>query len=220
MARTAVAAAIVRQPVFRFRADGICEVYRIRDWASGMMIGRRMTLIGAAAVAAGAAGAVVPEPGPAWQFKMTSIDEGTLDFAAFKGKVLLVVNTASFCGYTPQYTQLEALHRDLGPRGFAVVGIPSQDFGQEKDNNGAVKEFCELTYGVDFPMSGISHVRGAEAAPFYRWVKEQTRWEPKWNFAKVLIGRDGRIVGTYSPDDVPNRGPLQAAIGVAVAVAA
>ncbi len=166
---------------------------------------------GARAADAGSAG-----PGLAWQFKMTSIDEGALDFADYRGKVLLVVNTASFCGYTPQYTQLEALHRELGPRGFAVIGIPSQDFGQEKDSNGAVKEFCELTYGVDFPMSGISHVRGREAAPFYRWVRDQTKWEPKWNFYKVLVGRDGTVLGTYSSDDTPDQGKLHVAIDDAV----
>ena len=182
-----------------------------------MIMGRRAALVGAAVVATEAARAA---PGPVWQFRMTSIEEGTLDFAAFQGKVLLVVNTASFCGYTPQYKQLEALHRDLGPRGFAVIGIPSQDFGQEKDSNGAVKAFCELTYGVDFPMSGISHVRGANAAPFYRWVKEQTRWEPGWNFGKVLIGRDGTIVGTYDSDDLPGSGRLKQAIDKAVAVTA
>lgn len=169
-------------------------------------------LAGAGAVLAGAAG----PPGPAWQFQMPSIEEGTLDFASFRGKVMLVVNTASFCAYTPQYTQLEAVHRALGPRGFAVVGIPSQDFGQESDSNGAVKEFCELTYGVDFPMSGISHVRGPAAAPFYKWVRGQTGWEPRWNFHKVLIGRDGAIAGTFGGDDLPGAGRLQQAIEAAL----
>ena len=131
---------------------------------------------------------------------------------------MLVVNTASFCGFTYQYKQLEALHAALGPRGFSVVGIPSQDFGQEKASNGDVKAFCELTYGVDFPMSGIAHVRGAEAAPIYKWVRAQTRWEPQWNFYKVLVGRDGAIVGTYGSMDEPDRGRLRAAIEKAVAV--
>ncbi len=177
-----------------------------------MTITRRAAVLGAAGLAVAAG----PEPGPAWQFSMPSIDEGTLDFATFRGKVLLVVNTASFCGYTPQYTQLEALHRGLGPRGFAVIGIPSQDFGQENDSNGAVKDFCELTYGVDFPMSGISHVRGPDAAPFYKWVRAQTRWEPRWNFFKVLIGRNGAILGTFGSDDEPAAGRLRQAIDAAI----
>ena len=161
--------------------------------------------------------AAAPDPGPAWQFKMTSIDEGTLDFSSLRGKVLLVVNTASYCGYTPQYKQLEALHRTLSPKGFSVVGIPSQDFGQEKGTNAEVAQFCELTYGVDFPMAGLSHVKGAQAVPFYRWVRAQTRWEPQWNFYKVLVGRDGTILGTFSSDDMPDAGRLRAAIDKAVA---
>ena len=172
---------------------------------------------GAAAASVLLGAAADPAPTTAWQFKMTSIEEGTLDFAAYRGKVLLVVNTASFCSFTPQYKQLEAMHKELGPRGFAVIGIPSQDFGQEKDSNGAVKAFCELTYDVDFPMSAISHVRGAEAAPFYRWVRAQTQWEPKWNFAKVLIGRQGEIVGTYGSTEEPDRGPLRKAVEAAIA---
>ena len=182
-----------------------------------MTISRRYALAATASLAATATAALAAAPpGPAWQFDMTSIEEGPLHFADFRDKVMLVVNTASFCGFTPQYRTLEALHRDLGPRGFTVLGIPSQDFGQEKDSNGEVKAFCELTYGVDFPMSGISHVRGAEAAPFYKWVKAQTAWEPHWNFFKVLIGRDGAIAGTYGSDDEPDRGRLRAAIEAAI----
>jgi glutathione peroxidase len=83
-----------------------------------------------------------------------------------------------------------------------------------------VKEFCELTYGVDFPMSAIAHVKGAEAAPFYQWVRAQTQWEPRWNFFKVLIGRDGAILGTFGSEDVPDNGRLHQAIEAAVATSA
>ncbi len=116
-----------------------------------MGISRRLTLIGGAALAGMAAG---PAPTAAWSFEFPSIDEGVLRLAAFQGKVLLVVNTASFCGFTPQYRQLEALHRRLSPQGFAVIGVPSQDFGQESGSNGEVKAFCEATFGVDFPHGG------------------------------------------------------------------
>lgn len=174
------------------------------------MLYRRTVLTGVTvAVLAGPAWAV---PGAVWQFEMPSIDEGVLRFADYRGKVLLVVNTASYCGYTYQYKQLEALHHDMSAKGFAVIGIPSQDFGQEKDSNAEVKAFCELTYGVEFPMAALSHVRGAEAAPFYRWVKTERQWEPRWNFSKVLIGRDGQIVGTYSSAEEPGKNPLRAAI--------
>ena len=178
-----------------------------------MGISRRAALIGGAALAGMAAG---PAPAAAWSFEFPSIDEGTLRLAEFQGRVLLVVNTASFCGFTPQYRQLEALHRRLSPQGFAVIGVPSQDFGQESGSNGEVKAFCEATFGVDFPMAGLGHVRGADASPFYRWVREQRRWEPQWNFNKVLIGRDGAIAGTFGSTDEPDRGRLAAAIQAAM----
>ena len=177
-----------------------------------MDISRRMALSGGAALA-GAAG---PASTTAWSFEFPSIDEGQLRLAEFRGKVLLVVNTASFCGFTPQYRQLEALHRRLSPQGFAVIGVPSQDFGQESGSNGEVKAFCEATFGVDFPMAGLGHVRGADAAPFYRWVREERHWEPQWNFNKVLIGRDGLIAGTFEAGDEPDGGRLAAAIRAAV----
>ena len=178
-----------------------------------MGISRRTALIGGAALAGMAAG---PAPATAWSFEFPSIDEGLLRLAEFQGKVLLVVNTASFCGYTPQYRQLEALHRRLSPQGFAVIGVPSQDFGQESGSNGEVKAFCEATFGVDFPMAGLSRVRGRGAAPFYAWVRAERRWEPGWNFAKVLIGRDGRIAGTYGSNVLPDLRPLSADIEAAL----
>ena len=133
---------------------------------------RRAALAGLAVIAA------APAPALAWDFEFPSIDGGALDLADLRGRVLLVVNTASFCGYTSQFTQLEAAHRRLSPRGFAVVGVPSQDFGQETGSNAEVKAFCEATFGVDFPMAGLSRVRGRDAAPFYAWVKAERRWEP------------------------------------------
>ena len=172
---------------------------------------RRAALAGLALIAA------APAPTLAWDFRFPSIEEGTLDLADLRGRVLLVVNTASYCGYTSQYEQLEAVHRLLSPRGFSVVGVPSQDFGQEKGSNAEVKAFCEATFGVDFPMAGLSRVRGRDAAPFYAWVKAERRWEPGWNFAKVLIGRDGRIAGTYGSNALPDARPLlpdiEAALG-------
>ncbi len=148
----------------------------------------------------------------AWDFGFPSIDEDRLDFAAFKGRVLLVTNTASFCGYTYQYEGLEKLHKAASSRGLRVIGVPSRDFNQEFADNKAVRAFCEATFGVDFPMAGIAHVRGPEAAPFYAWVREQTSWEPNWNFNKVLIGRDGRIAGTFGSGDEPEGTKLSQAI--------
>lgn len=153
----------------------------------------------------------------AWDFSFPSIDEGSLNFSAFKGRVLLVTNTASFCGYTYQYEGLEKLHKAASSRGLTVIGVPSQDFNQESADNNTVKTFCEATFGVEFPMAGISHVRGQSAAPFYTWVREQTGWEPSWNFSKVLIGRDGRILGTFGSGDEPQGPKLSQAIETALA---
>jgi len=179
-----------------------------------MQTGRRAVMAGGAALVAGAAA-----PATAWQFEWPSLDEGILKLADYRGKALLVVNTASFCAFTPQYKQLESLHAHLAPRGFAVIGCPSQDFGQESGTNAEVKAFCELTYGVEFPMAAIGHVRGDAAAPFYKWVRAEKQWEPRWNFFKVLIARDGSIAGTFGADDEPGRGPLSRALKAVLAPA-
>jgi glutathione peroxidase len=149
----------------------------------------------------------------AWDFTFTRIDEtGPLAFADFKGRVLLVTNTASFCSFTHQYEGLEKLQADLQGRGLSVIGVPSMDFGQESDTNGKVKKFCEMTYHVTFPMTTISHVVGPDAAPFYRWVRAVRGWEPQWNFNKVLIGRDGGIKATFGSKDEPQDAVLSQAI--------
>src|SRR5277367_673607 len=152
----------------------------------------------------------------AWAFDFPAIDGGTLALRAFQGRVLLVTNTASFCGYTPQYAGLEKLHTALGAQGLTVIGVPSRDFNQESADNATVKAFCETKFGVDFPLAGIAHVRGAQAAPFYAWVREQTGWEPNWNFNKVLIGRDGRVAGTFGSGDTPHGQKLTQAITAAL----
>ena len=122
------------------------------------------------------------------------------------GQVLLVVNTASKCGFTPQYEGLEALHQQLGPRGFSVVGFPSNDFGeQEPGTEKEIADFCRLTYGVEFPMVGKTVVKGKDANPFYVKLAQITDSKPKWNFHKYLINRDATQVVAYSsftkPDD-------------------
>lgn len=153
----------------------------------------------------------------AYDFSFPSIDEGTLRFADYKGRVLLVTNTASFCGFTYEYEGLEKLDRALEPAGLTVIGVPSQDFNQESDSNAKVKQFCDATFGVEFPMAGISHVKGPDAAPFYAWVRQARGWEPSWNFCKVLIGRDGAILGTFQSADEPDGMKLRNAIDGALA---
>jgi glutathione peroxidase len=182
---------------------------------------RRSVLAGLGGGAVGLAGAGRARAAQAaWGFTFPSIEGGTLDLASFHGRVLLVANTASFCGYTPQYRGLEAMHREFFPQGLTVIGIPSNDFGQESDSNGKVKTFCEATFDVQFPMAGLSRVTGHDAAPFYRWVSDTRHWEPGWNFCKVLIGRDGGIRGTFSSNDPPDGDRMRSEIRGALDVPA
>ena len=157
------------------------------------------------------------EPGStAWEFSFPAIEGGAVDLAAFKGRVLLVSNTASFCGYTYQYEGLQKLHDAEAARGVTVIGVPSRDFNQESPDNATVRAFCTTKYGVGFPLTGIAHVRGGQAAPFYAWVRAETGWEPNWNFNKVLIGRNGRIAGTFGSGDEPQGAKLTRAIEAAL----
>jgi len=156
----------------------------------------------------------------AWEFSFPAIGEGTLELAPLKGRVLLVANTASFCGYTYQYEGLEKLHQTEAAHGLTVVGVPSRDFNQESADNATVQAFCETRFGVDFPLAGISHVRGSQAAPFYAWVRETRGWQPDWNFNKVLVGRDGRVAATFGSGDDPSGAKMQAAIAAELAKSA
>ena len=132
---------------------------------------------------------------------------------AYGGKVLLIVNTASKCGYTPQFEALEALHAKYGKQGFAVLGFPSGDFkSQEFEDEGKIREFCTLTYGVKFPMFEKVHVVGADATPLYRDLLAATGDAPKWNFHKYLLGRDGRVLATFPSKTEPDDPVVVAAI--------
>jgi glutathione peroxidase len=153
----------------------------------------------------------------AWDFSFPSIEGGTLDLSTFKDHVLLVVNTASFCGYTYQYQGLRKMSEARTADGLTVIGVPSQDFNQESPDNKTVKTFCETQYGINFPLAGVSHVKGPSAAPFYAWVREAASWEPNWNFNKVLIARDGGIAGTFGSGDEPDGPKLSEAITAALA---
>ena len=129
------------------------------------------------------------------------------------GKVVLVVNTASKCGFTPQYEDLEALYRELAPRGLVVLGFPSNDFGgQEPGTEAEIGTFCRSTYGVQFPMFEKTIVHGADAHPFYRHLADVTGKAPTWNFYKYLIDRNGAVVRAFESKASPTSGDLRAAI--------
>ncbi|MBE7367395.1 glutathione peroxidase [Ramlibacter sp. HM2] len=139
-------------------------------------------------------------------------DEKPQPLCQYAGRVLLVVNTASFCGFTHQYQGLEALHARYRDRGLVVLGFPSNDFAQEKGSNKEIAEFCENTFGVRFPMFGKSAVRGADANPLFRQLAAQTGQAPTWNFHKYLIGRDGRVVAHWGSRTAPDNAQLLQAV--------
>jgi glutathione peroxidase len=141
--------------------------------------------------------ALVASPAQSADERFDSIEGGTLSLADWAGRPVLVVNTASMCGFTPQYKGLQALYDLYRDRGLVVLAVPSDDFRQEYASEAEVKSFCELTYGIDMPMAEISHVKGAGAHPFYRRVEAETGFVPGWNFNKILLDGEGRVVGTW-----------------------
>lgn len=139
-------------------------------------------------------------------------DEKPQPLCQYAGRVVLVVNTASYCGYTPQYKGLEALYDKYRARGLVVLGFPSNDFEQEKGSNQEIAEFCENTYGVRFPMFSASHVKGPAANPLYRQLAQATGQAPAWNFYKYLIARDGAVLAVYPSKVTPQDPRLLAEI--------
>ena len=137
-------------------------------------------------------------------FSFDSIDGGQIQLDDFKGKVILVTNTASKCGFTGQYKGLQKLYDDYKNEGFVVLGVPSADFRQEYKDSEKVKNFCEVNFGIDFPMSEVTKIVGRNAHPFYEWLYKEYNFIPRWNFNKVLIDKTGKIVSTYGSMVKPN----------------
>jgi glutathione peroxidase len=125
-------------------------------------------------------------------------DEKPQALCQYAGQVVVIVNTASFCGFTPQYKGLEALYAKYKERGLVVLGFPSNDFSQEPDSNAKIADFCENTFGVKFPMFVKTTVRGTDASPLFKQLAAQTGTTPKWNFYKYVISRDGKRIESYS----------------------
>lgn len=156
-----------------------------------------------------------------YEIPVTTLDGSATTLAPFRGQVLLIVNVASQCGFTPQYKGLERLQRDLGPRGFTVLGFPCNQFGdQEPGDAEEIKRFCTLTYDVSFPLFAKTDVNGKGTHPLYALLKHERRGllgfkAIRWNFTKFLIGRDGRVLKRFAPDAAPRslRGDIEAALG-------
>ena len=135
-----------------------------------------------------------------YDFKINSITGDQIDLKDFKGKPILIVNTASYCGFTKQYNDMQELWEKYRDRGLIVLGVPSNSFNQEKSDNKAVKEFCEVNFNINFPLTEITDVKGDNAHEIYKWAKANYGKSavPKWNFYKILINREGKIEDTYA----------------------
>ena len=144
-----------------------------------------------------------------YDFEAVSIAGQPAQLSSQRGKVLLIVNTASACGFTPQFAGLEKLWEDYRDRGLVIVGFPSNEFGsQDPGSNDEIASFCQLNYGVSFPMMAKTQVNGKDAHPLWQWLKAQAPGllgseGVKWNFTKFLVGRDGQVIKRYAPTDTP-----------------
>lgn len=148
------------------------------------------------------------KPETIYKFKVASLNGGTIDFSAFKGKKILVVNTASKCGFTPQYAQLEELYKEYGNK-LVIVGFPANNFGaQEPGSNADIKSFCTKNYGVTFPMAAKISVKGDDIAPIYKWLTTKDEngvmdAEIKWNFTKFLLDENGVLIAKFDSKVTP-----------------
>ena len=157
-----------------------------------------------------------------YDFDAQTIDGRTVPLRQYEGKVLLIVNTASACGFTPQFAGLEELHQRYGDQGLVVLGFPCNQFaGQDPGSNDEIASFCQLNYGVSFPMMAKVDVNGAQASPLYRWLCAEAPGllgskAIKWNFTKFLVGKDGQVIRRYAPQDTPAKlaGDVEAALSV------
>ena len=143
-----------------------------------------------------------------YDFEFNSIDGNKIKLSNFKDKVLVVVNVASRCGYTPQYEDLQLLWSNYKNKNLIVIGVPTNNFKQEPGNNREIKDFCETNFGINFPMTEKTNVIGKDAHPFYKWAKKNHGIAaiPKWNFHKIVIGKNGKVVDTFASFTKPTSG--------------
>ena len=136
----------------------------------------------------------------AYDFKFDNIDGGIINLEEYKNKVILIVNVASRCGYTPQYNDLQTLWENYQNKNLVVIGVPTNNFKQEPGSNAEIKNFCETNFGINFPITEKTNVIGGQAHPFYKWAKNNHGIGaiPKWNFHKIIISKDGKIADTFA----------------------
>ena len=159
-------------------------------------------------------------PTSIYDFEALQINGQSVPLSQYRGKVLLIVNTASACGFTPQFGGLEELHKEYADQGLVVLGFPCNQFGaQDPGSNDEIASFCQLNYGVSFPMMAKIDVNGAGASPLYRWLAAEAPGllgskAIKWNFTKFLVGKDGQVLRRYAPQDAPEKlaGDIEAAL--------
>ena len=160
--------------------------------------------------------AVLPAGGSLYDFKIKSLDGKMVDFSSFKGKTLLIVNTASECGYTPQYADLQKLHEQFGSK-ITILGFPANNFGQqEPGSNEQIKEFCDKTYRISFPVMSKVSVKGDDIAPLFKWLTSEPNpdftGEIKWNFEKFLLDENGKLIHRFKHRLEPMSEPIINAI--------
>ena len=187
-----------------------------RDFIAGVVaIG--VAVSGLWAVAAASQG---KKGGTVYDYQLTAIDGAPMPLSNYRGKVILLVNTASFCGFTPQYEGLQTLQNSYASRGFTVIGVPSGNFlGQEYASNKQISTFCKTKFGINFPLAEKSDVIGPTAIPLYKWAAAELGMSniPKWNFHKYLIGRDGRLITAFGTKVHPMDVKVTTAISAALA---
>ena len=144
----------------------------------------------------------------ATNFQFDGIDGNLIDISKYKNKVLVVVNVASRCGFTNQYEDLQKLWTNYKDKGLIVIGVPTDNFRQEPGSNKEIKDFCETTFGIDFPITEKTNVIGKDSHPFYIWAKENYGMSaiPKWNFHKIIVGKDGKVADTFASITKPSSG--------------
>lgn len=217
---------IIARTILAFAAFGLVACSRAPEPPAPDVAAERSAAVTAAVQAQQTRFAAAPDPAAAdtttaYQFSFAGLWTERVPMTAFEGEVVLVVNTASRCGFTPQYEGLQAIYDEYHGQGFEIVGVPANNFnGQEPGSAQEIQEFCTLNYGVTFPMTAKTEVIGDARHPFYAWAEQQIGESavPQWNFHKILIGRDGRIIAAFGTRTEPTSEEVRNAITAALAV--